>query len=399
MRNIIILLIVFGLVGLVFAETSYYTSASYRGVDAADIDAVTGASQKMQSGMEWKQQVKTDLTSKIKLTFDNELLIANESNEIRNSTQFNKAKLKMYYKDDNHFVRVQHRNDWFAEEYSDLTSAGGIIEPIQKETINSSEFRYIGTFGALEADVSGKLRAMNYKRYYDYYPEEMNYENETESEFYSFSKISYKVINSVSIFAKGYIKDDLNESDDYDHTALGGGMEYKNNFGKFDFVKGSITYLHNDSEMLASDKEHYFISDLRYTKRLLPNITGYVSFINRGLYDTEEGKMYTVSGMVKVRAKYSYMKKFVQDSYVQAGVKLNPAHDGQTLSLEANQYVYKNIFLNAHGRIAPKLFKDLGGQIEYVIIPGKTVWIGYEYTFIEESFEQNLINAGVTLSF
>jgi len=399
MKNIKIFLLALYCTSLSFAEISYWTTASYKGVKAQDIDAITGASEKLKSGAEWKQQIKTDITSKIKFTLDNDLLISDKTGEMKNSLFFNKAKLKCFYKDQNHFIRVQYWNDWFAEDHTEITSVAGIDEPIQKEMINSSEARYIGKFGRLEADVSGKLRALNYKRFYDYFPELKNFEIETENEFYSFGKISYNIFNSVSAFAVSYIKDDLNESDLYNQTTIGIGAQYKNNFGKFDYVKGSITYLHNDSETFSENKEHYFISDLRYTKRLLPSITGFVSFINRGIYDKDEQKFYTISGMIKLRAKYSYMRNKVQDSYFLAGIKLNPAHDGQTFTAEANQYIYRNIFLSGYSRFAPELFKDLGCKAEYVFIPGKSVWIGYGYTFIEESFEQNLISVGVTISF
>jgi len=95
--------------------------------------------------------------------------------------------------------------------------------------VHNTELQYKSNWEKLKFSFYGKLRNLDFD-YFVFDEENSNEElarfSEWENDIYTSAKISYEINNLFNLFVSGYYKDDLNESDLFNHTKFGVGLNY-----------------------------------------------------------------------------------------------------------------------------------------------------------------------------
>jgi hypothetical protein len=205
--------------------------------------------------------------------------------------------------------------------------------------------------------------------------------------------------DNLGFFTQSIHKNDLNESKELNETDLGMGVEYDNRIDFSNSVFGRISYFNLNSDAIDDVFTHNIFTELRYTRRFYFPLTGFVSYKNRSVYDEAQSKLLRVSNLVRMHLKYSYLTQNIQDSFVLAGIKYNPENDGNLVFGEFNQFLIGDLYLSGGGKLAPELYSQYYGKIEFFFSPLKSIWLRTEYTDYKNKFGQNIISLGTTLIF
>jgi len=282
------------------------------------------------------------------------------------------------------------------------------LSPEVQQMVNSAAIHFKQNMGNFDFNIYTNLRDLKF-RYLLPEEEDEDFRDDDELEYdrfngydndlYTHAKISYSANSKLKIFASTYIKDDLNETDIYDQTQLGGGMEYYDNIDLFSSVKAGVQYYNNISDIIDNELDHVVVTNFRYSRRFLNGISGFISYINRSCYDNETSKVYRISNMLRVHAMYSYAVQNLRNSYILAGFKFNPENNGTLMFIEQNQYLMQNIYSTVSVKYSLDLFTSYNLQLEYFISPLRSIWIKDEFTDNYDIQKQNLIYLGTTLIF
>ncbi len=412
MKKIVILFILFFIFSFGNSEILNWSQISYQAFltgSSDDVDVVTSSSPnadnsvntKLKSGIRWKHEFKRNFDN-FNISLKNDFFYSEKSHESRNSFFFNDAKLKLSYFPYSHYIKFQYRNRWFDKDNTRILTIPGTEEITKQKMIHNTELQYKSNWKKLNFSFYGKLRNLDYN-YFIFDEENSNDEfakfTEWENDICTSAKISYEINNLFNLFVSGYYKDDLNEYNWFNHTKLGVGLNYYKKYNFFNFLNANFTYFHNDSEQISDEKMHYFITQMRYTKRIGTSLAGFISYINRSCYDSKQGKLLRISNMLKLHAKYSYRLDTFLDSYVIAGIKINPENKGNLIFSELNHNLYKNIFGLFSLKYADELFYAFSTGFEYYLSPVKSFWINNEFTDFKKTPIQNIIFIGSTILF
>ena len=388
---------------------NYFTTTAKHG-----IDIITGASQKADHinkkgkfGVQYRHEISGKITDKFYFDVQEDIFISEKSHEERNSFLYNDAKLKLYYQNQNHFMKLQYTNRYYQEDETVLQSSPSLMEAIPHKSIHNTYLSYKGNIDKFDFSFLSSVRNLNY-RYFRLEVEDDGRDDDEdewttisawENDWITNIVAGYQLSDAVRFFGKAYYKDDLNESDVYDHLQFGAGLEYNNRFDLFNSFFARFTYLNNKSEAIADYKDHYFLTEARYTKRFFNGIAGFISYINRSCYDKDNSKLLRISNVVKMHLKYSYLLSNTKDSFVLAGIRFNPENDGNLIFGELNQYLLKDLYLGAGAKFAPELYTQFIGKLEFFLSPVKSFWIKNEYTDFKKRNGQNIVSLGTTLIF
>jgi len=364
-------------------------------------------------GFNWKHEIETDLNSNLTLNFKNELFYSQKNdefpadyshnNEMKNSYFTNYSTLKMLYSTDLQYLKLQYSNRWFNADDTRFLINPGIGDHIRKNMIHNFDLQYKANMNKFSFSYFGKYRNLNY--------EQLDLENEilrtdsqddqiqNEYDLYNSADISYSVNQNLKLFTELYYKNDLNAAGLYDQINLGGGVEYDNIINLFSSINARVRYYNNISDKINNEQDHNVVTQLRYTRRFLSGISGFVSYVNRSCYDNETAQVYRVSNMLKVQAKYSYAMEHLNMSYLLLGFKFNPENDGTLGFIEHNQYIFKDIYSTASIKYSLDLFTSYSLKCEYFINSLQSFWVKNEYTHFYDIQKQNLIFFGSSLIF
>lgn len=412
MKKIVILFILFFIFSFGNSEILNWSQISYQAFltgSSDDIDVVTSTSPnadntintKLKSGIRWQQEFKGNFDN-FNISFDNNLFYSEKNHESRNSFLFNDAKLKLSYFPNSHYFKLQYGNRWFDDDNTRILTIPGTEEITKQKIVHNTELQYKSNWKKFKFSIYGKLRNLDYD-YFVFDEENSNEEfakySEWENDIYTSAKISYTLNTFLKLFVSGYYKDDLNEYDWFNHTKLGVGLNYYKKYNFFNFLNANFTYFHNNSERIENEKTHYFLTQMRYTKRIGTSLAGFVSYINHSCYDSKQNKLLRISNMLRIHAKYSYRLDTFLDSYVLAGIKINPENMGSLIFSELNHNLYKNIFGLFSLKYADKLFYAFSTGFEYYLTPVKSFWVKNEFTDFKKTPLQNIIFVGTKVLF
>jgi hypothetical protein len=418
MKNITIIITLLIALQLSALDLSHWTqfSANYFSTDAENgIEIITSASVDADSissteklGFKLQHETSGRINNNFSFSVQEDVFFTEKSHEQKNSFFYNDAKLKLYFQDQNHFVKFQYSNRFYEEENTLLLNSPSLLENIQQRIVHNTYFVYKTSIDKLDISLFSNVRNLDYN-YARLEEEDDDTRDDDEEEWESHQAwdndwttnfvTGYQVSDAVRMFGKAYYKDDLNENDDFDHAQFGAGFEYDNRFDLFNSLFARFTYLNNNSKAIADYKEHYFLTEARYTKRFNNGFAGFISYINRSCFDKENSEFLRISNVVKMHIKYSYLIENTKDSFILVGIKYNPENEGNLILTEMNQHIIKNFYLGAGAKFAPDLYTQFAGKIEYLITPINSVWLKNEFTDFENKFGQNIMTIGTTLIF
>lgn len=417
---IILLLVAFG-IGQFSALTNWsQLSLNYFSTAAKDnIDIVTGASQNANNiktngkfGIQYQHEISSIINDRFSFDVKNDVFFSEKSHEQRNSFFFNDLKAKIFYQHEATYLKFQLNNRYYESRETNFLNLPGVEQDTQQQMVNAAILHYKQDVGKLNFNIYTSFRDLEYKYIVPNEDdddedktrdeeEEDEYRGKTASDFdfYSLGKLTFNVTDKFRVFTCAYLKNDLNKSTELNQIELGGGLEYENRINFFNSIFTRFTYYKLDSEGIEAIFTHNLFTEIRFTKRFLFPLTGFVSYKNRSIYDESQSELKRVSNLVRIHLKYSYLLQNILDSFVLAGIKYNLENDGNLLFVESNQYLFKNLYLSGGAKMAPEFYQQYSGKIELFFNPLKSVWLKTEYTDFNNKSGQNIISLGSTLIF
>lgn len=427
-KIIIILSLTFSL--LLSADLVNWSEISFRTFitqNDEDITLVTGATANADElintdpkfGVNWKHQLRYDLNQKWNVVLDNNLFYSDKSQENLNGYFFNYTKLRFNYADETQNLKLQFSNRAFNYDTTRWMTISGTEQTTRQNMVRAAEFQYKKSFENLSFKVYTKFRNL----YYSYLKEDFDDDDdddddddkfglrdddddleytevdEDENDLFTRAQVDYQLNDVIKLFTTAYYKDDLNDETWYNHTQLGGGVEYLGKYDFFNILRGRFTYLNNTSDRINDQKDHYFISDLRYTKRIGMNFAAFVSYENRSCYDNDSSQLLRISNQLRLQAKFSYWNGRVQDSYLMAGFKLSEESEGNSIFGKVQHNLFGSLYGTVFSRLAFERYFKVSEGVEYFLKPDKSVWLKHEYTDFETAPAQHLLFVGSTIMF
>ncbi|MDO9578312.1 MAG: hypothetical protein Q7J16_10545 [Candidatus Cloacimonadales bacterium] len=412
---IILLLTTFG-IGQFSALTNWsQLSLNYFSTTAKDnIDIVTGASQnannintKGKFGVQYQHEVTGEINDKISFDVKEDVFYSDKSHEQRNSFLVNDLRVKIFYQTEFTYFKFQFNNRYYDSGETNFLNLPGVEQGTQQQTANNAILHYKHDVGKLNFNIYTSFRDLEYKYIVLSKIEDSKDEEEegnraksaSDYDIYSLGKITFNISDAFRIFSRTYLKNDLNKSSELDETELGGGVEFEKRLDFFNSIFSRFSYYNLDSKAIGDLFTHNLLTEIRYTKRFLFPLAGFVSYKNRSVYDDTQSKLLRVSNLVRVYLKYSYQTQNILDSYVLAGIKYNPENNGNMVFGEFNQFLLNDLYLTAGVKFAPELFTLYSGKLEYYFSSLKSIWLKTEYTDFNNKSGQNIISLGSTLIF
>jgi hypothetical protein len=396
MKKILIILSLILIFNIASAEITNWSDIAFRNFTSDD---------NTNYGFGWKHEIEKNINSNLTINFKNELFYSQKNDdfpndyshdsEMRNSYFTNYSKLKMLYNIDEHYLKLQYSNRWFNSNDTRFLVTSGVGDKTQKSMIHNVDLRYIADLKKLQFSYYGKFRNLNYK----HIDIADIIQDEFDNDLFNYADLFFVINDEIKLFTSIYYKNDLNESNLYDQTNLGGGFEYDNKINLFSSVKAKVYYYNSISDRINNEQDHNLVTQLRYSRRFRNGVSGFISYINRSCYDNETSQVYRVSNMLRVHAMYSYSLENLNNSYLLAGVKLNPENEGTLGFMEHNQYLFKDIYSTANIKYSLDLFTSYSLKFEYFLNSLQSFWIKDEYTDFYDIQKQNLIFIGSTLIF
>jgi len=389
MKKIIISLIIVLFTVINISAFSLWTESEFKGViTGASADKDKGNSDKIKPAVSLKLDVEENLTEKIKLEVNDKLLYSKRNNSWINSFVNNTLSSALSYNNSNLYV-----NTAFSYKVSDKDNSRFIQIPgnddlyKQKNNFNSA-FSIEYSVGKIEIESYTKYRNIAYLSQSD--------EAIDDSDIFLRDKCYLKLNEQIKLSALYFHKNDLNDESYFDLTQLGTGIEFYQKFNLFNMIRLNFDYLKNNSDAINPEREHNFISTIRYTKRIGNNLSGFISFINRTSYNTDESEFYRIANVLRLQAKYSYLTDSFADSYVTGGLKISPENKASTFLLGFNQRLYRNLFLQNNNSINNELFYKSEIGLEFYRNSKQSLWFKYQYFDFRNDYTENDFVFGIT---
>lgn len=375
-----------------------------------EITFVTGASPDEEEivkddprfGIRWQHELTADLSKNLELNISNDLFVSEKNHEIRNSFNYDYSQLKLNYRTGNHRFRLQYSNRFYDEDETKITGLPGFDEIISQSMVHNTGFSYQVKAYPITFDLFANLRNLDYVTYDDEASskdDDINWQHEWENDLYTWGKIRYDLTGNVQVFAETYYKNDLNDKNWFDENDYGVGLQYYKRFNFFNSLRTIFKFHIDDSQRLNDDQRNQFYTELRYVKRFGFNLSGFVSYKNYSCYDTDTREFLRISNLIRMQGKYSYKTDNFRDSFLLAGVKLNPENDGTLVFVEWGHNIWSSLFVDIGSKIALDLYTQYLGKLEYFLGSNKSIWMQTEMTDYENYHFQNLISVGTTIIF
>ena len=345
-------------------------------------------------GINWKHQLKMTLNKSWNISIDNNLFYSNKSQENLNAYFFNYSKLRLFYVGKSQSVKLQFSNRLFQQDKTRWLTISGTEQTTRQNMVNMVEIHYKKYLNSFDFSIYTQLRNLKYV-----YIENSAKNSESENDFATHIQFDYHLNKKITLFTTGYYKDDLNKENWYNHTQVGVGAEYLNRYDFFNILRSKLTYLNNSSDRIDDEKTHYFIYNLRYTKRIGNNFAAFTFYESRFCFDMASTKFLRISNQLRMQAKYSYQSDKMHHSFVLGGFKINPENSANSVFAEVNQNVWHSFYASAFTRFAFKRYVNIAEKLEYFFSTEKSIWLKHDFTHFRKESSEHLIFIGTTLLF
>lgn len=300
-------------------------------------------------------------------------------NQKRAFRTYNRWQLRLGYKqDENKYFQLGYRNQ--INRSQDITPYFATIDggkdlnaknwhnfsALTRQTYNNISFEADARFKTTSAEVSkmdefGSTGEMESTRY---------------SEMHFDGKIGYQVMEEIQLYATIVHKDDLDLDHNYDLDRFGVGVSFDKKLDYSSSLSASSEYQSFDCDFTTlktyesypygNERKHYFYNQIRYQKSLGTNVNGFVTWMNRSVYDTDGSQMRVISNYIRGQLKYTLPFDVDGESFVLALVKYSPENKATVAGAEINMPVVSNwLYLNAGDHYAPDYSNDvkLGAEL------------------------------------
>ncbi|MDP8232899.1 MAG: hypothetical protein P9L91_09585, partial [Candidatus Zophobacter franzmannii] len=302
-------------------------------------------------------------------------------------------------------------NTLYADEYTNVFQLDGLFYPTVKP-VAKNNLTFLAKQAIWNFDLEGSVRYRNL--YYDYLETD---DNEQENDLFTDLMLSYKIIPGLSVFGTLYYKDDMaditneelppNYADNdpeayFDELSFGGGVAWKHRFNLNHAVRIQSQYLRRDGDTIPEYMTNYFLTDMRYIFSLTPNLNGFVSYINRGVFDKGNKEFYRVANVIRTQFRYQ-LRMFDERAYAGIGVKYNPENKSDRYYIEASYPIISSLAVKLADAFSPEYYNNIVAGLEYSIGKYNRIYVENTYTTVRSDItalnDYNLFTFGARIFF
>ncbi|MDD3051315.1 MAG: hypothetical protein PHR06_09235 [Candidatus Cloacimonetes bacterium] len=373
---------------------SFLNSLSFRNESSVK-SLVTKASVK---GNRKKDKANTVFSSKIladhKINnfafylFD-EIHLKEKSKQSLVDPAFNYFRAKLEYISAENYIKLESSNRYYFSDNSNLIQIVGTDQIVNQRYVQNTKIQSRNQLDSFSFEGYLNLRNLGYK----------SETSSMDNDLYAQIRAGYKLTGKINFYVLGNHKNDLNEESYLNHNQYGMLLDYHHRIDFFNIISGSFSYYYNDSESLDPLLKHYFTTKIRYVKRIGNNYSGFISLISNSCYDENNAKLYRISNLLRISAKYSYLTNFLKDSYLMTGVKFSPENETSSVFLENNQKLWNQLYLNTKADICFEYFYKYEAGLEFLSSDRYSFQIRYQYLDLLDVMTQNAFSLGTTIFF
>ncbi len=155
-------------------------------------------------------------------------------------------------------------------------------------------------------------------------------------------------------------------SREYDYTHYGGGIQVK----LVDYLGGTIKedfqYLRKDSDQYENYQKNNFINSLRYTYRLTPHLSSFVTYISRFSYDNQDKEFYRLSNMIRLQARYN-LPNFDNQACLIAGSVLSIENMNKIYFAYFKMPVIGSLAISLEDRFSYDIYNTIIASLDYQV--------------------------------
>jgi hypothetical protein len=329
----------------------------------------------------------------------------------RNSTMFSRVNSYVSWDYKDTYLYTSFNNTLYADEYTNVFQLDGLFYPTVKP-VAKNNLTFLAKQAIWNFDLEGSVRYRNL--YYDYLETD---DNEQENDLFTDLMLSYKIIPGLSVFGTLYYKDDMaditneelppNYADNdpeayFDELSFGGGVAWKHRFNLNHAVRIQSQYLRRDGDTIPEYMTNYFLTDMRYIFSLTPNLNGFVSYINRGVFDKGNKEFYRVANVIRTQFRYQ-LSMFDERAYAGIGVKYNPENKSDRYYIEASYPIISSLAVKLADAFSPEYYNNIVAGLEYSIGKYNRIYVENTYTTVRSDItalnDYNLFTFGARFFF
>lgn len=251
--------------------------------------------------------------------------------------------------------------------------------------------------GAISIDASGIYRYLRAKPWmldmsdFQLYPQDP----EGFSDLYASGEVGYRIGSDIRVLVaydhkQGFYSEDAT----YDMNSVKLGCEASVKPLENGRLEGSVAVSHRSAEAIDDPRANLVKARLRYQHRLLPNLSGFLSWENNSCFDDDLGAIYLISNYLRGQCVYTLDYDASASSYLRLGGKYSPENDASAVFADAEAKLVKGLYAGVGTMLIPERLEQYHGSLgyrlgsaelglryqhrEFKIYPGKTDLWGLE---------------------
>lgn len=359
-----------------FGEFSNFQELSYRSISTKYYGKYSGNIYNFNPGIILKSNYSYQ-KGNVNFVTENNFFYSQESSENRNSLLFNQLFASLSYDNNGIFSFKNYLRNYDTSQ-TEFNYLPGNENRIKKNMNNLLLITYDKKISEFEFDGFLGLRNL------DYIDENRN--NYSDSDFYSKINITYPLSEKINFNISSLIKNDLNESKNYNYAKIGCGSELKNLIPKNQI---NIDYYQLNSKSIDKLFKHNFVFDIRQRFQLFANVYGFFRYKSHNLFSE---KFYRLNNLIRLQTKY----KFLKNTFLSTGLRYSVEHENLLYFAEVNHNFYRSFKGNVGIQNSSGNYHKLFCEIKYYMSQKLQFWIRNENTDYLDKMKMNEIFIGIT---
>jgi hypothetical protein len=365
-----------------YSEISNFSEIYFRSITTKTYGLYPPESYNFNSGIIYKNNF-TATKGNFTAVLNNEFFLSDASDENRNSLLFNQLFSDLSYNNDGNHLHLKNMFRNYDLSQTIKTYLPGYENSITKSYQNFLFFDLQKDFSVFDINGYFGLRSLHFK-------DNIDNQKYSDSDFYSNFNLNYSITKKIDFGITTLLKNDLNDSNQYDFSKIGFGISLKNPILKSGNFK--LNYFKLKSDAIPKILSHNFVFSYHKRFNIFRNLNGFVHYISHNVYSKKDKKYYRLANMIRIQTKYRLFKK----DYLISGLRLSIENENKIYFTEYNHNFKKNIKISARLQKSINFYDEYIVSAKYYFNNINSIWIENDFTDYLHKMKQNEIFVGFT---
>ncbi len=382
MKKSLILLVVIISYNFLYSEISNFSEIYFRSITTETYGLYPRESYNFNPGVMYKNNFRFS-KSKFSAVLNNEFFLSDVSDENINSRLFNQLFCDFSYNNEGNVFHLKNLFRYYDLSRTIKTYLPGYDNSITKSYQNLLYLNFEKDFSDFYLNGYFGFRNLHFK-------DNENGQKYFDNDFYSNLDLNYKISDRINFRILTALKNDLNESDQYDFSKFGFGISYKNSFLKKDKI--GFNFFRLKSDAIPKIFRNNLVFNYRKRFEIYGNFNGFIHYLSHNVYSKNDKKFFRVANMVRIQTRY----RFLKNDYLISGFRLAIENENKIYFAELTHYFNKKIKLDAKFQKSINLYDEYVISARYYFNNLSSIWIENDFTDFIHKMKQNEIFVGFT---